>query len=316
DRHEGPDRAPDAAGAASAGRPLLRRSRQGLGDLHPAGARRGGRLPGHRGDPGPHRTRGGRRRRRGPRQLHLAPGRRHAGERRAGPRHRHPAGGGDRPLRHVLRTAADRGRPRVRHRPARRHPERRLRLLGGGRAGARDGALPPVGGREPDLDPVLRRAGLDQRSDHADHRRGPGRHDPADHLRHLARGLRPDPAAAPRSGPGPRRDPLGDDPDGGASLRQVRGDRRLHAGPGPSARRDDGRRDRALRRRRRHAEPDQQHQPVDDRLQHRPQLRRGHRAGRQHADRERAGALPHHPGGQHAGAVDRQPPGRLLRSEL
>ena len=64
---------------------------------------------------------------------------------------------------------------------------------------------------------------------------------------HLPRGLPADAGAARGGGAGARRHPLGDDPDGGAALRQVRRHRRRDARPRPRARRDDGRGDGAVR---------------------------------------------------------------------
>ena len=68
-----------------------------------------------------------------------------------------------------------------------------------------------------------------------------------DHHRHLPRGVPAD-ARAPRGGRArARRDPLGDDPDRGAPLRPPGHHLGVHARPRPRARRDDGRRDGALR---------------------------------------------------------------------
>ena len=69
-------------------------------------------------------------------------------------------------------------------------------------------------------------------------------------------------------------------------------------------------------RRRRHVQPDQQRQPLDDRGQHRAAVPRVHRHRRQHPDRQRPGAVRHHARGQHARPLDRQPARRLLRSQL
>ena len=59
-----------------------------------------------------------------------------------------------------------------------------------------------------------------------------------------------------------------------------------------------------------------QQQPLDDRGQHRAAVPRVDRPGREHADRQRPGPVRHHPRRQHARPVDRQPAGRLLRSQL
>ena len=63
-------------------------------------------------------------------------------------------------------------------------------------------------------------------------------------------------------------------------------------------------------------QPDQQLQPLHDRVEHRAAVPRGHRPGRQHPDRQRPGAVRHHPRGQHDRPLDRQPARRLLRSQL
>ena len=56
------------------------------------------------------------------------------------------------------------------------------------------------------------------------------------------RGVPADSAAARGGRAGPRRHPLGDDPDGGAAVRPAGHHLRRHAGSGPGPRRDDGRR--------------------------------------------------------------------------
>ena len=65
-----------------------------------------------------------------------------------------------------------------------------------------------------------------------------------------------------------------------------------------------------------HVQPDLQQQPLDDRGEHRAAVPRVHRPGRQHADRQRPGAVRHHARGQHARPLGRQPARRLLRSQL
>ena len=88
-------------------------------------------------------------------------------------------------------------------------------------------------------------------------------------------------------------------------------------GPGPRARRDAGRRDRALGLRRRHVQPDQQRRnPSTIAANIALQFPESTRPGRQHADRQRPGAVRHHPRGQHARPLRRQPARRLLRSQL
>ena len=60
------------------------------------------------------------------------------------------------------------------------------------------------------------------------------------------------------------------------------------------ARRDDGRRHGAVRRRRRHPQPDQLAEPVDDRREHRAAVPGVHRHRGQRADRHRPRAVRHH----------------------
>ena len=69
---------------------------------------------------------------------------------------------------------------------------------------------------------VLRRPRLGHRAHHPHRRPRAGDHDPADHHRDLARGVRADADPARGGCPRPGRHPLGDDPDGGLPLRQVR----------------------------------------------------------------------------------------------
>ena len=71
------------------------------------------------------------------------------------------------------------------------------------------------------------------------------------------RGLPADARAARGGRARARRDPLGDDPDGGAPVRPLRRHQRADARPRPRARRDDGRRDDPLGLRRGHVQPDQ-----------------------------------------------------------
>ena len=81
----------------------------------------------------------------------------------------------------------------------------------------------------PQLHPVLRGPGLGDGPNHADGGRRARRDDPAGRLRRVARGLLAD--AAPAGGGRPRsgRHALGDDPDVGSAVRQVRCDQRLDA---------------------------------------------------------------------------------------
>ena len=158
--------------------------------------------------------------------------------------------------------------PRLRRRPARRRPQRRLRPVGRARsscrtctaasqlpqrrtsAGSRCSAATRVGGQS--MLTAVDRA---------------GDHDPADHRRDHPRGLPPGPAgcnveAALALGA----TALGDHPDGGAAVRPLRHDQRLDARPRPRAGRDDRRRHGAVpatfditlrdpRARRQHASP-------------------------------------------------------------
>ncbi|CAA9243737.1 MAG: Phosphate transport system permease protein PstC, partial [uncultured Blastococcus sp.] len=316
DRHEGPDRTPAAACCPAAGRPHLLRGRQGLWHLHPAGPGGGRGLPDQRGDPRPHRPGGGHPGRRGSVRLHRPARPRHPARRRPRPAGRDAARRRHRPVRHLLRPPPHRIGAGLRDRPAGGDPQRRLRLLGAGRPGTHAGAVPPLGGGQPRLHPVLRRARLDQRPHDAHRRPGAGGHDPADHLGHRPRGVQPGAGPAPRGRTRAGGHPLGDDQDGGAALRQVRRHRRRDARSRPGARRDDGGRDHPVRWRRRHGEPDQQLQPLHDRVEHRAAVPGGHRGGRQHPDRQRAGAVRHHARGQHARPVHRQPARRFLRSQL
>ena len=86
----------------------------------------------------------------------------------------------------------------------------------------------------------------------------------------------PTPQPGGRAGAG--RHPLGDDPARGVPLRPQRHRLRGDARPRPRARRDDGRRHGALGQRRGDVQPDQQHQPLDDRREHRPEVPRLHRS--------------------------------------
>ena len=76
--------------------------------------------------------------------------------------------------------------------------------------------------RAPRLHPVLRRPRLGDRPHDAHRRPRAGGHDPADHHRDLAARCSSRRRAARGGGAGPRRDPLGDDPDGGAAVRPLR----------------------------------------------------------------------------------------------
>ena len=133
------------------------------------------------------------------------------------------------------------------------------------------------------------------RPDDARRRPGAGGDDPADRLRRRPRGLLADAAQAPGRRPGARRDPLGDDPDDGPAVRQVVGHQRLDARPRPGARRDDGGDDHPLGLRRRHLQPDQPGEPLDDRRQHRPRLPRVLGARDQRPDRHRASSSSRSP---------------------
>ena len=98
----------------------------------------------------------------------------------------------------------------------------------------------------PRLAPVLRGPGHDG-PHHPDRLDRAGADGAADRHRDLPRGLRPDPRHARGGRARPRGDALGDDPDDGLPLLPLRDDLGGHARPGPRARRDDGRRDGALR---------------------------------------------------------------------
>ena len=101
----------------------------------------------------------------------------------------------------------------------------------------------------PRLVPALRRAGLRHRS-HDPHRRHRARrHGHPDHDRHLPRDLPADPAPPRRGRARPRRDALGDDPDGGPAVRPLRHRLRHHARPRSRPRRDPGRSRSCSRRR-------------------------------------------------------------------
>src|SRR5690606_34199364 len=142
------------------------------------------------------------------------------------------------------------------------------------------------------------------------------RDDPADHDRHLPRGVPPDPGAPRGGGARARRDPLGDDPDGGAPLRprrhRVGGDAR----PRPRPRRDDGRHDGALRLGRRHLRAAHRNQPDHHPGEHRAAVPGGLRRGGQRAHRDGARALRGAVRGERDRPVPRQPPRRLLGSQL
>ena len=68
--------------------------------------------------------------------------------------------------------------------------------------------------------------------------------------------------------------------------------------------------------RRRHVQPDQLGQPVDDRGQHRPAVPGLHRPLGERAHRVRPGAVRDHAAGQRDSALDRQPSARVLGGEL
>ena len=131
-------------------------------------------------------------------------------------------------------------------------PERGLRPVGRRRPGA--GTCVPVhdwlARATSGFLPFFAGPAVGDRPHHAHRRHRAGDHDPADHHGDLPRGLRPDAAAARGGRAGPRRHPLGDDPARGLPLRPLRHGLGGDARPGPRARRDDGRGDGALRRRR------------------------------------------------------------------
>src|SRR3546814_7595220 len=140
------------------------------------------------------------------------------------------------------------------------------------------------------LPAVLRQAGQPRWYDDPHGRRRARHHDPPDHHRDLARGLRPDAEAAPGSSPGPGRDALGVDPDDGLPLLPLRHDQLGHARPGPRARRDDGGRPGAGPRRPLHAVPDRQREPEQHRRQH-PATLQGRYAGHRRRSEEHTSEL-------------------------
>ena len=167
----------------------------------------------------------------------------HVGHRAA---HRRAGGDRDRAVRHRARADPGPPAPDDPRRAPGRGPVRRLRAVGhllpgaeaaaGGEVVRRHVLLPALRGRER-LHPELLRGRADPRD-----------HDPADRQRDLPRG-HGDRAEGDQGGrPRPRRDALGDDPDGRPALRPARDRRRVHARPGPRAGRDDRRDDRHRQR--------------------------------------------------------------------
>ena len=156
---------------------------------------------------------------------------------------------------------------------------------------------------QPRVPPVLRGPGLGHRQDLAHGRRRAGDHDPAHHHRDLPRDLRPD-TTPPRGGRARAgRDEVGDDPVRGPPLRPLGHRLRGDARPGPRPRRDHGRGDGPLGQPGGHPQHDLQHQPGNDRLQHRLELRGGDARQAVGADRDRPGAVRVHVRGQLRGAL-------------
>ena len=140
---------------------------------------------------------------------------------------RRPVRDRHRAVRLPLRAARIAAPDRLRDRPARRRAQRGLRPLG--RSASCAGYLSRLTtGWHENLGFLPFFAGPPSATGrtHAHRRHGAGDHDPADHHRDLARGVRPDAAAARGGRARARRHPLGDDPARRLPLRPLRHDLR------------------------------------------------------------------------------------------
>ena len=183
----------------AAGRPHLRRQRQGLRHLHPARPRRGRGLPHQRGDPGPHRPGGGHPRRRGSRRLRRPADPRapcSAPSSRCWSPRRSPSAS----------PCTSPTTPRVASRPPLGYVIDLLAAIPSvvygfwGLAVLAPALVPFHEWAADNLSfiPFFAGPAVDERPHDVHRRPGAGGHDPADHLGHLPRGVQPGPGAAPR----------------------------------------------------------------------------------------------------------------------